>query len=153
MATLSEQINEDLKTAMRAKQVEKISTLRMLISAIRNKEISLRAGEKVALADDKIIEVIKSEIKKRKDSAEAYEQGGRSELAEKEKIEIEILNKYLPEQMSAEEVEKITVDIIAEFGEVTMKDFGKIMGEVMKKAKGKADGNIASAAVKKILGK
>lgn len=153
MATLSEQINEDLKTAMRAKQVEKISTLRMLISAIRNKEISLRAGEKVALEDDKIIEVIKSEIKKRKDSAEAYEQGGRSELAEKEKTEIEILNKYLPEQMSEEEVERIAAATIAEFGEVTMKDFGKIMGEVMKKAKGKADGNMASAAVKKILGK
>jgi len=151
MSNILEKINGDLKGAMRGKDELSVSVLRMLISAIRNKEISLRKGEKIELADEQIIEVIKSEIKKRKDSIEAYRAGGRPDLADKEKKEEEILEAYLPPQMSDEELEKIVRETVVSLGEVSQKDFGRIMGQVMGKAKGKADGNKVSEIVKKVL--
>ncbi|MFA4833256.1 MAG: GatB/YqeY domain-containing protein [Patescibacteria group bacterium] len=152
MPSLSEKINIDLKRAMQGKNELTISVLRMLISAIRNKEISLRQGEKIELAEEQIIEVIKSEIKKRKDSVEAYRAGSRPDLADKEKKEEEILEAYLPPQIADGELEKITRETIASLGEVSQKDFGRIMGQVMAKVKGQTDGNKVSEIVKKILG-
>lgn len=162
MAKLLEQINQELKQAMKAKDAATLSVLRMLIAAARNKEISLRSpsadGGKAAfvpssgrgeLSDEQIIEVVASEIKKRKDSVAAYAQGGRQELADKESAEIKILEKYLPAQLGDEELEKIIKEIVA--GGAS--DFGKVMGQVMAKVKGKADGGKASALVKKLLAK
>jgi len=151
MSNILEKINSDLKKAMRGRNELAMSVLRMLISAIRNKEISLRQGEKVELTNEQIVEAIKSEIKKRKDSIEAYTQGGRPDLADKEKKEEEMLKAYLPPQIADEELEKIVRETVSLLGKVSEKDFGKVMGQVMAKVKATADGNKVSEAVKKIL--
>ncbi len=151
MQNLKEQINNDLKEAMRSREAETVSVLRMLLSAVKDREISMRKGEDVILTDEQILEVLSSEAKKRKDSISAYEQGGRADLAEKEKSEIKILEKYLPEQISDEELESIVKEIVETNGSASVRDFGKIMGAVMPRVKGKADGNKVSEAVKKAL--
>ncbi|MBI4778994.1 GatB/YqeY domain-containing protein [Candidatus Falkowbacteria bacterium] len=157
MAKLLEQINSDLKAAMIAKDAFSLSVLRMLIAAMRNKEITLRKDGKAELADEQVSEVIGSEVKKRRDSAEAYSRGGRPELADKENAEIKILEKYLPEQLSDEELEKVVKEIIAAAGAGNLPageaGFGKVMGRVMERVKGKADGGKAGDIVKKILAK
>lgn len=151
MSKLLEQINSDLKDAMRAKEEQKRSVLRMLISAIKDKEISLRKGEDIILSEEQVLESVVQEVKKRKDSITSYEDGDRQDLADKEKSEIEMLEKYLPEQLSDEELEKIVNEVVASIGEVSQADFGKVMGQVMPRVKGKADGNQISAIVKKVL--
>jgi len=146
--TLEEKIKADLKTAMQAKSELTVSVLRMLISALRNKEIALREGDAVQLSDEQVTEVLSSEIKKRKDSITSYEQGSRQDLADKEKSELEILAVYLPAQASDEEIEKIVREVASadESG-----NFGKIMGQAMARLKGQADGNKVGEIVKKIL--
>ena len=147
---LLEKINGDLKQAMREKNKELVSVLRMLVSAIRNREIALRQGDKTELADEQTAEVIAGEIKKRKDSAAIYEQGGRQDLAEKEKWETATLEKYLPPQLSEEEIEKTVAEVIKSMGGAAA-DFGKAMGQAMAKLKGKADGTKVGEIVKKVL--
>jgi uncharacterized protein len=149
MAKLLEKINQDLKQAMIGKAAETLSVLRLLLAALHNKEITMRKGGEVELNDEQVIETIASELKKRKDSIEAYTAGGRQDLADKEKSEMKILEKYLPEQMSDEELEKVVLDVMASGAD----NFGKVMGQVMAKVKGKADGNRVSEVVKKILAK
>lgn len=149
--TIRETIDSDLKEAMINKNAVALSTLRMLKGAVRNKEIAMRSGDDVLLNDEQIIEVIGSEIKKRKDSITAYEQGGRQDLVDQEKGELTILEKFVPAQMSDEELESIVKEV-AMSGTFTPQDFGKLMGQVMPRVKGKADGNRVSTAVKKILG-
>lgn len=150
MSTLREKIQEDLKDAMRAKDEARLAVLRMLQSSIRNKEISLRKGEDVALNDEQVVETIAGEIKKRKDSIEAYRSGSREDLAEKEQAEITVLEKYLPAQLTDDELEVIVRETVAELGEAG-KNFGAVMGKVMAKVKGRADGSKASETVKKVL--
>jgi len=149
MSKLLEQINQDLKTAMKSKDAFSLSVLRMLIAAARNKEITLRENGKAELTDEQIAEVVASEIKKHRDSVEAFVQGHRPELAEKESAEIKVLEKYLPAQLSDEELEKIVKEIIA----AGATDFGRVMGQTMAKAKGKADGKKVGEIVKKLLAK
>lgn len=144
-----EKINQDLKQAMRDKQAEVLSTLRMLIAVMRNKEITLRQGGAAELTDEQAQEVVASEIKKRRDAVDAYTSGGRPELAAKESAEIKILEKYLPAQLSDQELEKVVQEVIA--GGAT--DFGRVMGQVMAKVKGKADGAKVGEIVKKLLAK
>jgi hypothetical protein len=151
MSVLFDKINSDLKKFMQEKDKLSISVLRLLINSVRNKEIFLRDGDRVDLSDEQIVEVIKSEIKKRNDSIEIYKQAGREDLAMKEENEKNILEKYLPPQMNEEELEKIVREVITASGEVSQKDFGKIIGQVMAKTKGQADGNKVSAIVKKSL--
>lgn len=148
MPNLKDKINNNLKEAMKSKESETVSVLRMLISAIKTKEIALRKGEEVSLNDEQVIEAIRSEIKKRNDSVSAYEQGGRQDLADKEKNEIKILEKYIPPSLSNEEIEKI---IREEIGAMEEKDFGRAMGKVMAKLKGKAEGGKISEIVKKVM--
>ena len=147
MAKLLEQINQDLVRAMKSKDAEIMSVLRMLIAAVRNKEIALRKDGKAELSDEQIIEVVMSEIKKRRDSVEAYTVGNRQELADKESAEIKILEKYLPAQILDSELEKIVQEIVASGAS----DFGRIMGQTMAKVKGRADGGKAGEIVKKII--
>ncbi len=149
MSKLLEQINQNLVKAMKSKDAETTSVLRMLIAAMHNKEITLRKDGTAELTDEQIIEVAASEIKKRKDSVEAYTAGGRPELADKESAEIKILEKYLPEQMSEAELEKIVKEIIASGAT----DFGRVMGQTMARVKGKADGAKVGEIVKKLLAK
>jgi uncharacterized protein len=149
MELLKQKISEDLKAAMRAKDALRTNTLRMLIGAMRNKEISLRKGDEVELSDEQILEVISGEIKKRRDSIEAYLGGGREDLANQEKNELEVLSAYMPEQLSGEELEKIVSDTISALPKGS--SFGQVMGAVMPKVKGLADGGRISSAVKKIM--
>ncbi len=150
---LKERINNDLKEAMKAKDELTLSVLRMFMTAIKNKEIMLRKGEDVKLTDEQIAEIAASEIKKRKDSIVEYEKGKRVDLANKEKKEIVVLKKYLPEQLSDKEIEKEVKEIIAALGEVKPSDFGKVMGSAMARLKGKADGGKVGEIVKKVLEK
>jgi len=144
-----DQINNDLKQAMRDKDAFRLSVLRMLLAALKNKKIEL--GQDEVLTDEVVTSVIKTEIKKRKDSVVAYTDGGRQDLADNEKKEVEILEKYMPEQMSEAEVEKIVKSAIEELDASSPSDFGKVMGAAMAKTKGQADGNMVSALVKKNL--
>ncbi|MCG2700544.1 GatB/YqeY domain-containing protein [Candidatus Parcubacteria bacterium] len=153
MSKLQQQITNNLKQAMLNKEAETLSVLRMLISSIRNREIALRKGEDVELADEQIVKVLRSEIKKRKDSILAYEQGNRRDLAEKEKSEMQILEKYLPPELSEEEIEKIIKEVLSGCAGASMKAFGKIMGQVMAKVSGKADGGMVGGKIKEMLEK
>ncbi|MFH0891160.1 MAG: GatB/YqeY domain-containing protein [Candidatus Falkowbacteria bacterium] len=142
-------INNDLKEAMRSKEELKLSTLRMIIAALKNKKIEL--GNKNELTDEEAVSVFQTEVKKRRDSASVYEAGDRDDLAEKEKAEIMILEKYMPAMMDEAEIEKITKDVVASMSETRPEDFGKIMGAVMAKVKGKADGGLVKDVVKRVL--
>lgn len=144
-----EKIKQDLKEALKNKEEKKVTVLRMTISAVRNKEIEMRKGEDVELSEEQVQQVVASEIKKRKDSVQAYEEANREDLVQNEKQEIEILEKYMPEQISDEDLEKIVLDVVEKSDD---KNFGKIMGQVMGKVKGQADGNRVSAMVKKVMG-
>jgi uncharacterized protein YqeY len=146
--SLKEKISEDLKQAMRDKAVDKLSALRMLSAAISNKVIALRQGEAVELADEQVIEVVSSEVKKRRDSASEYAAAGRPELAAKEEFEAGVLAAYLPVQMSDEELLSVVRAIIEASGQ---KDFGLIMKEVMAKHKGQVDGRRVGEMIKRLL--
>lgn len=152
MNNLWQKINNDLTTAIKQKQSLELSVIRLLLSAINYKKIAIGKGaDSEPLADEQIVEVISSEIKKRKDSIEAYTQGGRLDLAQKEKTEMGILEKYLPTQLSDVELEKIITEVISGLGEVGVKDIGRIIGQVMPKVRGQADGGRVSAMVKRLL--
>lgn len=144
---LQEKIKSDLLDAARAKDSEKVSVLRMLQAAIKNKQIDLRGAE---MTDEIILDVIAKQAKQRKESINEFEKGGRPELAEGEKKELAILESYLPEQVSDEEIEYAVKEIIGEIG-ASKGDFGKVMGAAAKKLKGKADGNRVRVIVERLL--
>jgi uncharacterized protein len=149
--TLLETINNDLKSAMRAKETLKLSVLRMLITAVKNKKIELKLSDE--MNDEQILAIVKSEVKKRKDSIQAYTDGGRQDLADIEESEIKVLAGYMPEQMSDEDLESKVRAVIDSIDGASMQDFGKIMGQAMGAVKGLADGDRVSATVKKLLAK
>lgn len=159
---LKQKIEESVKTALKNHEGDLLSTLRMLLAAIQNREIEKRTRlskkggaadleKESQLTDEEVVEVIRQEAKKRRDAIEGYEKGGRQEAAERERRELAILQSYLPQEISDEELEKIVGEVIAGLGAVTEKDFGRVMGEAMKRAKGRASGDRVSAAVKRIL--
>lgn len=148
--SLIEKIKAEVKEAMKQKDTVKLSTLRMLNSAIKNTAIDKR---KETLDDSEVIEVVSRAVKQHKDSIENYKNANREELVEQEQKELNILMEYMPEQMSEDEIRKIAADSIAEIGEVSVADFGKVMGQIMSKVKGKADGNIVTRIVKEELNK
>lgn len=151
--SLATQINQDFLTAFKSQQDTIVSVLRMLKAALTNKEIEKKMPKGENLPDDEVMAVIKSEIKKRKDSIEAYKQGQREDLIKKEEEELKILEKYLPEQMSEEEIKKIVLEVINEVKPAGPADFGQVMGAVVKKIKNQADGQLISKIVKEELGK
>jgi uncharacterized protein YqeY len=148
--TLKEKIENDLKQAFREKNEIAVSTLRMLRAAILNAEIAAMRKE---FTDEDVIKVIASEIKKHKDSIAEYEKGGRQDLVEKEKKEMEILMKYMPEEMSEEEIKKVVEEKIKELGASSQADFGKVMGAVMKVVAGRARGEVVGKVVREMLAK
>ncbi|KKR21297.1 MAG: hypothetical protein UT48_C0010G0045 [Parcubacteria group bacterium GW2011_GWE2_39_37] len=148
MSNLEQKINEDLKQAMRDKNEMKLSVLRMLNSTIKNKMISLRSSEEVIFTDEQVMEIIASEVKKRQDAATTYIAGNREDLAKKENEESAILQTYLPQQLSDEELEQAIRQIVSANEGL---DFGKLMGLAMAELKGKADGKRVGEMVKKVL--
>lgn len=152
LMNFQEKITEDLKNAMREKNELKLSVLRMAVSAMKNKQIEKRAkGGDDLLTDEEAMAVFRSEVKKRRDAIGEYQKGGRAELAEKETAELAILETYLPQEMSDEEIMRRVKETVETLGNVTIKDFGKVMGEAMKRIRGQASGDRVSAAVKKVL--
>lgn len=151
--TLKEKIKEDVKTAFKAGDSATRSTLNLLLSVIQNREIEKRTktGEP-DLTDEEIIAAISTEIKKRKDAITQYEAAGRAELAAGEQAEADILMRYMPEQMSEDEIKKLIADAITSTGAAGPKDMGKVMGAISSKIKGRFDGSRANALVKEALG-
>jgi uncharacterized protein YqeY len=147
---LLEKLNEDYKEAVRNKDEAKRNTINLLLSALKYRQIELRASGK-ELTDEEIIGVISKEIKKRKEAIELYEKGNRQDLAEKEKRELEILESYMPKQLSEEELLKIIDETIKSVGASSPSDVGKVMKELMPKVKGKADGSLVKSLVEKRL--
>lgn len=148
---LKDKIQEELKAAMIAKNEEKLSTIRMLKSAIQYYEIQ-KGGAGYEATDEDIVEVIGREIKKRRESIELYVKGGRQELADKEQRELDMLQEYLPEQMSEDEIRIAVDEAISQTGASSIADMGKVMGALMPKTKGKADGSLVSSIVREKLG-
>lgn len=152
---LKQKLREDLNSALKNHEDLKRVVLSSLLSAIHNKEIEKRTAQKIAeaveLTDEEIIKVIQSEIKKRKEAVELFEKGGRNELAQKEKDEMNILLQYVPAQMNEEKLRKIIKETIEETGAKEMKDMGKVIAGVMVKVKGAADGSEVSKVVKEEL--
>lgn len=147
MSTLKERITEDMKAAMRAKEAERLGTIRLLLAACKQKEVD----ERIELDDAAVIAVVDKLIKQRKDSVAAYSQAGRSDLADKESAEIAVLEVYLPQRLSEAEIAEAVAAIVAEVGATGPGDMGKVMGAVKSRLAGKADMGLVSAAVKKAL--
>ena len=147
---LKQQLQEELKQSMLAKDELKTSVLRLLLSAINYYETN-KGGAGYEATDEDVLSVIGAQVKQRKDSIEQYTNAGRTELADKEKAELKILEAYLPEQMGEEEVSKLVDEAIAQTGASSMADIGKVMGVLMPKVKGKADGGLVSNLVKSKL--
>ncbi len=145
--SLKEKISQDLKEAMKAKDVAKRDALRLLSSAFKQIEVD----ERKELSDEDIIKIIQKQIKSRNDSASQYKEAGRDELAQKELDEIAYYEVYLPAQLSDEELESAVKSIIEKVGATTMKDMGKVMGMANKELSGSADGKRISECVKKAL--
>jgi len=147
---LKQKILDDLKQAMKERDAFRRDVLRMLDSMVKNVEIEKKKRE-AGLDDNEIVEVISRAMKQRKDSAAQYEAGGREDLAQKEKKEIEILMAYMPEQLSEEEIRKTVKEIITQVGASGKADTGKVMGTAMGKLKGRADGNEVKRIVEEEL--
>jgi len=146
--TLKERITEDMKAAMRASDKESLSTIRMAQAAIKQREID----ERISLDDAQTIAVIEKMIKQRRESILQFEKGNREDLAAIERREINLLQAYLPEQLSEAELDRIIQDALASSGASSMKDMGKVMGIVKAKAAGRTDMGVASARIKRALG-
>ena len=162
---LKDTIKEDMKSAFKAGDQAARSTLSMLLSVIQNRELEKRAklmksggategdvAAKSELTDEEVVDAISSEVKKRRESVATYEQGGRPELAQGERAEAELLSRYLPEQMSEEDVKQLIAKAVSETGASAAGDIGKVMGRIAPAIKGRFDGARANALVKEALG-
>lgn len=145
---LYEKIQSDMYTAMKAGEKEKASTLRTVLAKLKDKQIDAREP----LSEKDEIKVLQTLVKQRKESIDLYQKGGRSELAEAESFELEIINTYLPEMMNEDDVRKLIEEIIEETGAQSMADLGKVMPQIMKQGKGLIDGKIAQRIVSEMLG-
>ena len=141
---LRDQLNEDIKSAMKAREQTKLDALRLLSAAVKQKEVD----ERITIDDAALVSIVEKEIKKRRESIAQYEKAQRQDLADKEKFEISVIEVYLPKQLSQAEVEAIVADAVASTGAKSAADMGKVMGVVKPKLAGKADMGKVSALVK-----
>ncbi|SRR5579885_442730 len=149
---LRDQFNDQLKEAMKAKDQRRVSTLRMILAGLKEKDIANRSEEsKAGIGDDEILSLLARMIKQREESAAAFEQGGRPELAKAEREEIAIIRAFMPKQMSAEEAKAAIAKVIAETGAASMKDMGRVMGLLKERYAGQMDFAKASAVAKELL--
>ena len=149
--SLKDRISDEIKTAMKAKDKLRLETVRGIKKVIIEKESTIRADGREALTKEEELAIVMQLAKQRRDSIKQFTDAGRQELADKEAQELKILEEYLPEQMSDAEIEKAVEDAIAQTGATSMRDMGKVMGPVMAKLKGKADGGQVQAMVKSKL--
>jgi uncharacterized protein YqeY len=144
---LIDRINEDIIRSMKAKDGTRVSVLRFLMASIQGKE----KDKKEALEEEEVLAEIQSAAKRRKESLEAFSEGGRQDLVDKEAAELVILEEYLPEQLSEDEIRSAVQETVAEVGAGSMADLGKVMKELMPKLQGRADGKLASQIVREVL--
>lgn len=145
--SLKDQINDDMKAAMRAKEADRLSTIRLLLAAIKQREVD----ERIELDDAAVVAVVDKLIKQRKDSITQYTQAGRQDLADKEAAELVVLESYLPQRLSVEEIAAQVAAIVAELGASSPADMGKVMAVAKQRLAGQADMGWVSAAVKQSL--
>jgi uncharacterized protein YqeY len=146
---LKDTITTDLATAMKARDQVAVETLRVLNAAIRNFEIDKQESDEAT--DEEIVVIIQKEAKKRREAIELYKQGNRDDLVKQESYELETLQKYLPEQLSNETIEQLVKKAIEQTGASSPQDMGKVMGALMPKVKGKADGKVVNQIVRTVL--
>ncbi|ALS27294.1 GatB/YqeY domain-containing protein [Paenibacillus cisolokensis] len=144
---LSERLNDDMKQAMKNQDKFKLSTIRMIRSAVKNQEIELKRP----LDDNEVLDIISREIKQRKDSLQEFRKAGRNDLADNVAAEIEIISVYLPEQLTEEEIQAIVQQTIQETGASSKAEMGKVMSALMPKVKGRADGKLVNQIVQQFL--
>jgi uncharacterized protein YqeY len=145
---LRDQIADDMRAAMKAREQTRVSTLRMLMAAVKNTQVD--KGHE--LDDEEVVDVVAREAKRRRESMEAFEKGGRDELVEKERAELNVLEAYLPERMGEAELASLVDEAIAETGATSAKEMGQVMKALMPKVKGRADGAAVSTLVRARLG-
>ena len=144
---LINQIQEDLKRSMKAKDGNRVSVLRFLLSSIQNREIE----KKDALDDDEVLSEISSSAKRRRESIEAFKEGDRADLVEKEEAELAVLQEYLPEQLSPDEIRGVVEEVVKAVGAESASDLGKVMKELMPRLRGRADGKLVNEIVRQVL--
>ena len=147
MSLLKQRITDDMKAAMRAKEVDRLGTISMLLAAMKQKEVD----DRVELDDAMVVSIVDKLIKQRKDAAQQYEAAARADLADKEKAEITVLEAYLPQRLTADEIHAAVKAIVVEMGAAGPGDMGKVMGVVKQRLAGQADMGLVSAAVKAAL--
>ena len=145
---LKERVTEDMKTAMRAGEKERLATIRLLLAGIKQREVD----ERITLDDGQVLAVIEKMIKQRREAISQFEAGGRADLVAKESAEVALLQGYLPTQLTAAEIDALIAEAIAATGATSIKDMGKVMGFVKGKAQGRADMGALSARIKQKLG-
>jgi uncharacterized protein YqeY len=147
MSDLSNRINDDVKAAMKAKDKPRLGVLRLITAAIKQREVD----EQITLDDNQVLAVLEKMVKQRKDSIAQYEKAGRDELAQQEALEIGIIQDYLPEQLSDDEIDALIAEAISSTGAASMKDMGKVMGMLKPRLAGRADMGKVSQIIKKHL--
>jgi uncharacterized protein YqeY len=145
--SLKDRITEDMKTAMRSGEKERLATIRLILSAIKQREVD----ERITLDDSQVLSAIEKMIKQRKEAIVQFEAGGRADLVAKESAEIKILQTYLPEQLSDAALDVLIAEAIASTGAASIKDMGKVMGVVKSKAQGRADMAVVGTRIKQKL--
>lgn len=145
---LKNNLEQQMKEALKAGDQIRLSTLRLLLAAIKNEEIA--QGREAT--DEDVVTVVRRQMKQRRESVEAFRQAGREELARKEEAELAILNTFVPQQLSEEEIRQIVKEVLDQLPETERNNFGRVMGATMSKVKGKADGNLVAKVVKELLG-
>jgi uncharacterized protein len=147
MTTLKDRITEDMKAAMRAKEADRLSTIRMLLAAMKQREVD----ERIVLDDNAVVGIVDKLIKQRKDSIAAFQQAGRTDLVDKESAELTVLQAYLPQRLGTDEVNAAVVAVVAKLGASGPGDMGKVMAAAKAELAGKAEMALVSAAVKAAL--
>lgn len=146
--SIKDKIQEDMKTAMRSQDKDRLATIRLILAALKQREVD----ERIVLNDEQILAILNKMIKQRRDSISQFEAGGRMDLVQKETAEVTVIQQYLPTQLSEAEVEQAVAAVIQEVGATSGKDMGKVMGLLKGKLQGKADMTVVSAKVKEKLG-
>ena len=145
---LKQRIQDDMKSAMKDGDKRRLGAVRLVLAAIKQREVD----ERIELNDEQVLAVLDKMVKQRRDSLDQYQQAGREDLAEQEQFEIEVLQGYLPEALSAEEIDTLIAEAIAATGAESMRDMGKVMGQLKPQLQGRADIGAVSALVKQKLG-
>ena len=149
--SLIDQLPEDLKQAMKAKDRVRLRTIRSLRAALKEKEIKERQGGEAHLSEEEVLAVVQKQAKQRRDAIIQYEQAGRDDLVAKEREELEIIEAYLPKQLGDDEIRRVVHEIVTTTGASSMRDIGKVMGAAMEQLKGRADGRRISEIAKALL--